>query len=47
MSQVLICDFATLATYFPAKERKALLSQITPLAKDGFPEPADLSSFWL
>ena len=45
--QTPVCDLTSLATYLPAKERKAILSQITPLAKERFPEPADLSSFWL
>ena len=40
-------DISSLATHLPTKERKALLSQITPLAKDRFPEPTDLSAFWL
>jgi hypothetical protein len=45
--QTPVCDLGSLATYLPAKERKTILSQITPLAKDRFPEPTDLSSFWL
>ena len=41
------CTLTTLAQHLPSKERKALLVQISPLAKDHFPEPTDLSSFWL
>jgi hypothetical protein len=41
------CDINTLATYLPAKERKAILAQITPLAANKFPEPSDLGAFWL
>ena len=40
------CDINTLATYLPAKERKSILAQITPLATDKFPEPSDLGAFW-
>lgn len=40
-------DIHTLATHLPARERKPLLAQFTPLAQDALPEPADLSAFWL
>ena len=41
------CTLSTLATFLPAKERRSLLAQITPLADTELPEPSDLPPFWL
>ena len=40
-------DLYVLERHLPAKERKSLLSQITQLAANHLPEPADLGPFWL
>ena len=40
-------DIHTLRTHLPARERKSLLAQITPLAAEALPEPDDLGGFWL
>lgn len=40
------CDLTQLARHLGAKDRKALLALIRPLAATSLPEPADLGPFW-
>lgn len=41
------CNIGSLATHLSARDRKAFLAQISPLAEKELPEPADLAPFWL
>lgn len=41
-----VCDIDQLERHLGAKDRKALLALIKPLAETTLPEPADLGPFW-